>query len=210
MKEESELTFGETIKKPFQKLKDVEKKIHELVNTNFVSKCEGCYKDKTFTIIVNNTTFRSTSTQWADAFSAVVKQIEGWKLKQTDPHADIKAEYEKAIADGKIVKVFRDSAFSEGMHEMKSPVFAKDYIYELRYYEIDWNKLLSWSYANCEFVECEFVDNVGAVWRKYKLVGISKLNYITDNDNGFRYCRLAKGVEIKDEWLKEIKLTHSQ
>ena len=67
-----------------------------------------------------------------------------------DPHAEIKAEYEQAIADGKIVKVFECLKVSSNTtwKESISPfAWPSSYNYKLIYYRIDFSKLLSWSYS---------------------------------------------------------------
>ena len=65
-----------------------------------------------------------------------------------DPHTEIKAEYEQAIADGKIVKVFYKDPylFNEWVKD-SAMKWIKDTEYKLSYYHIDLSKLLSWSYS---------------------------------------------------------------
>jgi len=124
-----------------------------------------------------------------------------------NPHAEIKAEYEKAIAEDKIVKLYA-KGIREFMEVKENPEWIESLEYELRYYEIDWKKLLAWSYANDTLVECEFAcfatfESI----ETYKILAYDGRSFCSDNVDGewFAYCRLVKDTEIKDEWLSEIK-----
>ena len=70
-----------------------------------------------------------------------------------DPHADLKAEYEQAISNGKIVKVFykHKHELANGYTKLRIvdtlANWDTDYEYKLVYYRIDLSKLLSWSYS---------------------------------------------------------------
>ncbi len=202
---EDELTYGETIKQPFPKLEDI-----KITDGNFLEiQMEEWLSDIIRTLSSNSTLdFIQLEDQYHTAKQAYENGVEvTWQLKQTDPHAEIKAEYEKAIADGKIVKVLAKMPGDLEYKDYGKLRWSTEIKYELRYYNIDWNKLLSWSYANGKFVECELLRSTtkavlssGAftelISNRARVGG-----FIADISN----CRLAKGVEIKDEWLKEVK-----
>ena len=197
MKEEPELTFGETIRQPFPKLEDI------------ATDEEGLLEIEAYflSIIIEKYIKFATKQEQYEIYNSAYYNgvIVEWQLKQTDPHAEIKAEYEKAIADGKIVKVFQKTNPAQGWIEDLTPEWTNWIQYKLM--EIDWNKLLSWSYANDEFIECELDDNSDfRLDYKSELRGIEGEGaFLNEFGDSYKYCRLAKGVEIKDEWLKEIK-----
>jgi len=116
-----------------------------------------------------------------------------------NPHAEIKAEYEKAIAEGKIVKLYA-RGIREFVEVKEKPEWIESLEYELRYYEIDWKKLLAWSYANDEFL----YGNDGRGYN-YSLAGFVDGLFISKQGAKRKDFILSKTVEIKDEWLKEIK-----
>ena len=186
---EKELTYGGTIKQPLPEFET-----WEFFASYLLDNCEG------------ETITEESLQRW-------LVESEKEREKRNNPHADIKSEYEKAIAKGKIVKVFAWAEYNENLDkwvEQKLPSWQENIKYKLRYYEIDWNKLLSESYANGEFVECEFSDCL-----KFSVVSYGRLlgyrKGVAPEFGKYQgvlrysYCRLAKGVEIKDEWLKEIK-----
>ncbi len=201
--EDKELTYGETIKQPFperDKIDWVKVEAPEWLRSTWLDESMiNVYLGKQL----------NPSTIYAEAKNAYENSQDfkvTWQLKQTDSHADIKAEYEKAITEGKIVKVFYIGELNAWISTPK-PNWIEGYTYKLRYYEIDWNKLLSWSYANGEFVECELDDNSDfRLDYKSELRGIEDEGaFLNEFGDSYKYCRLAKGVEIKDEWLKETK-----
>ena len=86
------------------------------------------------------------------------KQNNGWSESSgysyltpilPDPHAELEAEYEQAVADGKIVRLWEPKQYTNDFKERKIFNFKlySGIKYELRYYRIDMSKLLSWSYS---------------------------------------------------------------
>ena len=71
------------------------------------------------------------------------------KLKPilSDPHANIKAEYEQAVDDGKIVKRFYKVFDTFKIVLPEDDKWYAENKYKLVYYRIDMSKLLSWSYS---------------------------------------------------------------
>ena len=138
-----------------------------------------------------------------------------WQLKQTDQHAEIKAQHKEALKKYDVVKVFsyvqsfvtyNACSTSRGewyWEHQEKPDWNEGQKYELRYYNIDWNKLLSWSYADGEFVECEIGEN-------YHFKGLLT-EYVNNrvrvggSTTPSNLCRIAPNVTIKDEWLTEVK-----
>lgn len=205
MKKEDELTYGETIKQPFPKLEDIEEKISKLLGDEFEIDCGGLYKDKEFTVIASVGSFSSRGTKWGDVFNAVIRQIEGHQLKQTDPHAEIKAQHEEALNIYDVVKfkTVWDNRFVDIEWVNSKP----EREVTMHCYNIDWNKLLSWSYANGEFVKCEFTNNTKFINpTTVNLMGLSvNGRFLTSDGTIYSFCRLAPSVTIKDEWLKEVE-----
>ena len=134
-----------------------------------------------------------------------------WELKQTDPHADLKAKYEEALKVYDVVKVLcshKSSSLGWSKIDFKSMSEYKqdDFKFELRFYNIDWNKVLEWSYHNGEFVYCEFSDDGSSYPWLSKLIANANNRKVDFEVAGWSYCRLAPNVTIQDEWLTEMKI----
>ncbi|MCK4818125.1 hypothetical protein KA005_20310, partial [bacterium] len=186
--EEKELTYGETIKQPFPEYEDIE-------------------KDKGISMPPWLTHNLKSGLSDIDLYAIAKTAYESgldvtWKLSSKDPHAEIKAQHEEALKKYDVVKVFCRDFSNDEWAELSGISWTSPH-YRIRFYNIDWNKLLSWSYANGEFIECEFSN--------YKdFSKISEFGKLKVYDGRFArgcydYCRIAKGVEIKEEWLVEQK-----
>ncbi len=214
--EEKELTYGETIKQPFPKSKAG---IDWFMITSIDAIAEGSItvgKGTFFTVFpINKKMKDSTDMNFYNLDNLKMLHDESndftvtWGKDEVDINAEIKAQHEEALKKYDVVKVFQqdttDSSIwlEESVFLNNCYLFESSYIYKLHYYNIDWNKLLSWSYANGEFVECEIGEN-------YHFKGLLT-EYVNNrvrvggSTTPSNLCRIAPNVTIKDEWLTEVK-----
>jgi hypothetical protein len=220
--EEKELTYDENQKavEPFS-ITEVEQSIVQ--ETFTVTKADVGDFSTSFTIS------NGMSSMSPEAFIHTLGEMAGKSLggikglrfdvtieKEADLYADIKAEYEKAKeaerAGGPIVKLeyswgakvdwYETGTFSDKGKLKKD----EDMSYQLRYYEINWSVVQ-------QFTEVELSDTSDfSVITEAEFIctlptddHISYLGFYQCGYSSFEYCRLPKGTEIKDKWLREIK-----
>lgn len=133
-----------------------------------------------------------------------------WKLKEKDPHAGLKLKKEEAEALGYVVKVFEVSVEQCSEIQINTIQDVGNNLLSLKYYKLDWNKVLAWSYANDEFVKCEFSDSHPFYTDvKGELIGLKRNGFLLLQEKykcvvHKSYCRLPEGTTPKDEWLTEV------
>ena len=126
--------------------------------------------------------------------------------EEVDPHADLKAKYEEALKVYDVVKVFykKKNSTEWEISDHHHVAFSSAVDYRLEFHNIDWNKVLEWSYYNGEFVDVELGDN-----NDYdvltKLIGYTGKLFVGYGGSWRECCRLAPNVTIQDEWLTEVK-----
>ena len=229
MKDEAELTYGEhkerdtfwdDVKEPFPEMNEIEWVMAEATE----------WYPVTYVTLITAWTFGyKYDSVSQDRFNDAIKLHENsqdfkvtWKLKQKEPHADLKAEYEKALTEHDVVKVyikFRGydnfellRADDDFEYIRKNPVNE----YQFRYYNISWNKVADWqtqtdedgNFIN-EAIECEFSS-----YEDFKISHHSRFKgtlktYKTMFINGigslYPYVALPEGAKIEEAWLVEIK-----
>lgn len=210
---EPELTYGEhkgVEKVPFAEL-DINKKAKENIEYLYNGGECVCGKYDQLTVFVgkNGNIYQTEDDgKTVKGFTGLICKL---KKKPTNPYVKLKAEYAEAKAKehetGVYVKVFFLKWTHEDVEiwrECQALEWDMNVEYQLRYYTIDWNKVLETSYRDGEFVECEFWDEVAEDAEKYELRGIGyEGRFIDFNYAPWDNCRLPKGTPPKDEWLVE-------
>jgi hypothetical protein len=88
-----------------------------------------------------------------------------WQLKQKEPHAELRKEFEEARESGEVVRVMLD--VSDGLWvSIDEPKWVAKHDYKLVYYKFNPTKALAWSYRKGGvFISCEMEDLNGATWK---------------------------------------------